>query len=411
MYNFAVVKTKKGIIRKIWVIAVLLFSVVTAKGQFLTTPADSLEISLLTCTPHQEVYSIYGHTAIRVLDKSHERDFVVNYGVFDFHSPHFLWRFTFAVADYEMGILMKNHFMAEYIQRGSGVTEQVLNLSAHEKEVIFNALRENFKPENAKYRYNFFYDNCTTRARDMIISHLDGTVEYRDSLPPTTFREYVHRCSHDYPWTTFGIDLLLGVRADCKTTREERQFLPYNLHDDFASAIIRDSDGSERPLVKETNQLLKAGPVMTGADMPISPHTAMILFSALILLVTAIEQFWLKRIFWWFDALLMFIVGAVGIVLCALFFSKHPTVRTNLQCLLFNPLPLLMLYPVVKHLRKKQGHWWWAVQLILLISCCIGCFFQDYATGVPILACVLLYRCVTRVLLGKNTVKRGRNSE
>ena len=134
MYNFAVVKTKKGIIRKIWVIAVLLFSVVTAKGQFLTTPADSLEISLLTCTPHQEVYSIYGHTAIRVLDKSHERDFVVNYGVFDFHSPHFLWRFTFAVADYEMGILMKNHFMAEYIQRGSGVTEQ-------EAELATSALR------------------------------------------------------------------------------------------------------------------------------------------------------------------------------------------------------------------------------------------------------------------------------
>ena len=372
--------------------------------------ADSATVSLLTCSGGREVYEQYGHTAIR-FNNNRGTDITFNYGVFDFNTPDFVYRFIKGETDYQLGIEPFEYFRSSYARRGSEVREQVLNLTSDEKVRLFQSLCVNFQPENRIYRYNFFYDNCTTRARDMIISHLDGTVEYRDSLPPTTFREYVHGCSHDYPWTTFGIDLLLGVRADCKTTREERQFLPYNLHDDFASAIIRDSDGSERPLVKETNQLLKAGPVMTGADMPISPHTAMILFSALILLVTAIEQFWLKRIFWWFDALLMFIVGAVGIVLCALFFSKHPTVRTNLQCLLFNPLPLLMLYPVVKHLRKNQGHWWWTVQLILLILCCIGCFFQDYATGVPILACVLLYRCVTRVLLGKNTVKRGRNSE
>ena len=393
------------------VLALFFFSAINVRGQFLTTPADSLEFSLLTCSPHQVVYSIYGHTAIRVQDKAHGRDFVVNYGVFDFNSPHFIWRFTYAVADYEMGILGMRDFIAEYIRRGSGVTEQVLNLNGHEKAVLFDAMRENFKPENAKYRYNFFYDNCTTRARDMIVNHLDGTIEYQDSLPNTSFREYVHECSHDYPWTTFGIDLLLGVKADCATTREERQFLPFNLHDDFANAIIRGNDGRERPMVKETTELLKSGPVMTGSDLPVSPHTAMILFSAFILLVTAIEQFWLKRVFWWFDALLMLIVGLVGIVMCSLFFSKHPTVRTNLQCLLFNPLPLLMVFPVVKRLRKGQGHWWWTVQLTLIILCIIGSFFQQYATGMIVLACVLLYRCVTRVLLGKNTAKRGSNSE
>ncbi|MBR4388789.1 MAG: DUF4105 domain-containing protein [Prevotella sp.] len=404
-------KRKTGILQKIIVLFMLTFSNVAAHGQFHTTPSDSLEISLLTCTPHQKVYSIYGHSAIRVLDKSHGTDFVVNYGVFDFNSPHFIWRFTFATAEYEMGILMMRDFLFEYIQRGSGVTEQVLNLNSHEKSVIFNALRENYKPENAKYRYNFFYDNCTTRARNMIVSHLDGTIEYHNALPPTTYREYVHECSRDYPWTTFGIDLLLGVRADQPTTRKERQFLPFNLRDDFAAAVIRGSDGSERPLVKETSELLKAGPIMTGADLPISPCTSMMLFSALILLVTLIEQFWLKRIFWWFDALLMLIVGLVGVVLCALFFSKHPTISTNLQCLLFNPLPLVMLYPVVKRLHKGQGHWWWTIQFILLILFCVGSVFQDYAQGMIILACVLLYRCLTRLQLGKNTAKRESNSE
>lgn len=404
-------KRRISVLFRLSALTLLLLNASILRGQFLTTPADSLEFSLLTCSPHQEVYSIYGHTAIRVQDKNNGKDFVVSYGVFDFHSPHFIWRFTFAVADYEMGILMMRDFMVEYIRRGSSVTEQVLNLNNHEKAVLFDALRENFKPENVKYRYNFFYDNCTTRARDMIVNHLDGTVEYRDTLPNTSFREYVHECSRDYPWTTFGIDLLLGVTADCSTTRDERQFLPFNLHDDFANAVIRDSDGSERPLVKETTELLKGGPVMTGADLPISPHTTMILFSAIILLVTAIEQFWLKRIFWWFDALLMLIVGLVGLVLCALFFSHHPTVKSNLQCLLFNPLPLVMLFPVVKRLRKGQGHWWWTMQLILIVMCVIGSFFQHYATGMIVLACVLLYRCVTRVQLGKNTAKRGSNSE
>lgn len=397
---------------KMWLLGILLvLSHYSLAAPISASSPDSLEISLLTCSPHQEVYSIYGHTAIRVHDKSLGSDFVVNYGVFDFNAPHFLWRFTFATADYEMGILPMPLFMREYILRQSSVTEQVLDLTGHEKAAIYHALQENYRPENVKYRYNFFYDNCTTRARDMIVDHLDGLVTYRDSLPSTTFREYVHSCSEDYPWTTFGIDLLLGVSADCATTRAERQFLPINLHDDFAGAMVSRSDGSERRLVKETHELLKAGPTMTGTDMPISPHTALLLLSALILLVSAMEQFWLKRLFWWFDALLMTIVGVVGIVLCALIFSKHPTVSTNLQCLLFNPLPLVMLYPVVKRLRHRQGHWWWTIQLILLVMCCIGSLFQDYATGVPILACVLLYRCVTRVLLGKNTVKRGLNSE
>ena len=366
-----------------------------------TGSPDSLEISLLTCSPHNEVYSIYGHTAIRVSDKSQGRDFVVNYGVFDFNAPHFLWRFTFAIADYEMGILLMPQFMTEYVIRQSSVTEQVLNLTGHEKAMIFNALQENYKPENAKYRYNFFFDNCTTRARNILLNHIDGQVEYRNAEPDKTFRAYVHEFSRDYPWTTFGIDLLQGVGADRMTSRSESQFLPYHLRDDFGSAIIRSTDGTERPLVKQTSMLLKGGPVMTGSDFPLSPKAVMWLLATVILMVTAAETLWLKRVFWWFDALLLFIIGAVGIIICALFFSKHPTVSTNLQALLFNPLPLLMLVPVVRRLRKYDGHWWWGVQCILLILFLIGSFFQNYAVGLTTLALSLLIRWSIRLRLDK----------
>lgn len=394
-------KALKTSIMRWWMLGLVALCTLNGHAQTKTASPDSLEISLLTCTPHQEVYSIYGHTAIRVHDESQHRDFVVNYGVFDFNSPHFLWRFAFAVADYEMGILTMPQFMAEYRLRGSGVTEQVLNLTAEEKIAIYDALSENARPENVKYRYNFFYDNCTTRARDIIVNHLTGKVAYHNAEPSMTFREYVHSYSEDYPWTTFGIDLLLGVRADQPTTRSESQFLPYNLRDDFEKATIRTPEGSERPLVLRTTSLLNAGPVMTGTDLPISPRTSMWLLSALILALTAMERWWWKRVLWWFDGLLMLLLGMTGLIVCALLFSKHPTVSTNLQALLFNPLPLVMLIPVMKRLRHGVGHWWWAVQSLLLVMFLVGGFFQNYAQGLVILALSLLIRWLTRVRMEK----------
>ena len=194
---------------------------------------DSTEISLLTCSPHQEVYSLYGHTAIRVRNAVTGEDLVVNYGVFDFAQPHFVTRFVFGLTDYSMGIMPFSLFYQEYRYYNSSVTQQTLNLTRAEKQNILKALADN--AQSPTYRYNYFHDNCTTRARDMLTQHLDGEVHYQGAADSSaTFRSMIHDFNEQHPWARFGNDMLLGFGADRRTTRSETQFLPTNLMDDFA---------------------------------------------------------------------------------------------------------------------------------------------------------------------------------
>lgn len=221
---------------------------------------DSVEISLLTCQPHDEVYSLYGHTAIRYHDlRKGGIDAAFNYGVFNFRAPYFAARFVFGLTDYELGAFPYRAFEKEYRHFGSMVTEQVLNLSNEEKMKLRLALAENLLPENAVYRYNYFYNNCTTKARDVIEQCISGRVEYtgREDYTPT-YRDIVHDMTKQNPWSRWGNDLLLGIGSDQTTTQREQEFLPNNLMYDFDRAQIYEN-GQYRPLVKERRVAVPAG--------------------------------------------------------------------------------------------------------------------------------------------------------
>ena len=235
--------------------------------------ADSVQVSLLTCSPGEEVWAQYGHTAIRYLDRKSGEDIAVNYGIFSQDQPYFIPRFILGLTDYRMGVEPMDMFLAQYRYEGRGVIEQVLNLSAEDKQAIHSALLENMKPENVVYRYNFFYDNCTTRARDMLVNHLHGKVTYPVADKPETFRSMLHRWNHDYEWSQFGEDLLLGVNADRKTTKAEQQFLPDNLRCDFEKATY-----NGRPLVAETHTLLPPQKKDIESGFPLSPLSVSLLF-------------------------------------------------------------------------------------------------------------------------------------
>ncbi len=157
---------KKGLL---YIVLTFLLSVVnvTAGAQSMSN-ADSIQISLLTCSPGKEVWAQYGHTAIRYYDKESGEDLAINYGIFSLDQTYFIPRFVLGMTDYRMGVQPMDIFLAQYSYEGRGVVEQVLNLSAEDKEIIYKALQENMKPENVVYRYNYFFDNCTTRARDML---------------------------------------------------------------------------------------------------------------------------------------------------------------------------------------------------------------------------------------------------
>ena len=352
-------------------------------------PMDSVEFSLLTCQPHDEVYSLYGHTAIRYHElRPGGLDWAFNYGVFDFKKPHFVARFVFGLTDYELGAYPYKYFVKEYRRFGSMVTEQVLNLTDEEKMALHDALAINLRPENKIYRYNYFYNNCTTKARDIIESCINGKVEYagREDYTPS-YRDMVHSMTRNNPWSRFGNDLLLGIKADWKTDLRQQEFLPGNLLYDFDHAQIY-SNGNYRPLIKERRIAVPAGVQIIESGFPLTP-----LACAAILLAVGIVIFFFewrkKRVFVLWDVLLMMTTGTIGIVLTLMLFSQHPTVSLNLQIILCNPLPWLFLWPVIRG-RKTR---YWKITAILAVLFLIGSFFQCYAEGIHVLALCLLMQC------------------
>ena len=362
-----------------------------AQGTLALKDMDAVRISLLTCQPHEEVYSIYGHTAIRYQDLARGTDLAVNYGMFSFHKPYFVLRFVFGLTDYEMGIEPFEAFCAQYASYGSGVYEQVLNLTPEEKLTIAKAIDTNYEPQNRVYRYNYFYDNCTTRARDMITNHLQARVNYapEKSHDTTSYRQIVRQCANNTPWIRFGNDMLLGIKADLSIDRAQRQFLPANLMDDFESATLNNGSGSKRKLVASSGWVVQPGVQTSSSSFPLSPTALMLILAAIILGTTAIESK-LNTRFRRFDAFWLLLCGLIGIILFVMIFSQHPTVSINLQILFFCPYTLLYIYRALKKSKETQflrGIKIWCILIALFL---IGGFFQYYAEGVRFLALSLL---------------------
>jgi len=356
------------------------------------TETDSIEIGLITCSPHEEIYSLYGHTAIRCHNLKTGADCVYNYGVFNFKAPHFVARFVFGLTDYELACYPFPPFCYEYQEWGSQVTEQVLNLSSEEKRSLLDALAHNARPENKTYRYNFFYDNCSTRPRNIIEDNLNGTVIYpQQQGEAPTFREMIHQQTRRHPWATFGNDILLGIMADRTTSVREQEFMPDRLRRDFATAMV-ERDGMRTPLVKETRIIVMPGVQVVEQEFPLTP-----LQCALVLLVVTLAVFvyeHLKRkTLYLFDAMLMTASGLLGCILFVMIFSQHPATSVNLQILVFNPLALVFLPQVVRKRRTR----WFTVSLVCIVAFFIGAFWQDYAEGMEIVALCLLTRTMRHI--------------
>lgn len=379
-----------------WIVFLLALPTSVVQGQEsekINTNLDSIDISLLTCGPGNESYSYYGHTGLRIHDKRDQRDVVVNYGMFSFEQEHFVWRFIFGLTDYQMGIVSFADFMKEYEEENRWVQEQLLNLSPKEKEDIVLAVLENSLPENMVYRYNIFYDNCTTRARDMIVKHLKGKVKYTDiDRGEPTYRQLVHQWTAYHPWTCFGNDLLLGVKADAKTTQEEQQFLPINLYEDFSKAVVVGADRKQRPLV--ASEMILIPEMGLTPSKGITPR-ACLLTLAMLLLILSLVECYLKKDYWWVDAVLFLVLGLAGVILTAMIFSKHPTVSLNLQILMLNPLALVGLIGIVGKKRDRRRRIYFAT-VIFLILFLLGGFWQSYAEGLTILALSLLIRYILK---------------
>jgi hypothetical protein len=411
---FCIVKRFKGIITALCTV-VFAFLTTTAvaqtpgsaqpaEGQDVGAQMKDVKISLLTCSGGKEIWSAFGHTALRVEDPANHLDLVVNWGLFSFRQKFFVVRFAFGRCDYQMGFESFGDFLEEYRDEGRGVIEQDINLTPDEKAAVMRALAENYRDDNRMYRYNFFYDNCTSRARNMIVDHIQGQVDYHPNLSVTTsYRGMVHQWNGAHRWQRFGEDLLLGVGSDRKTDYEQQQFLPDTLRKDFARATILRAGCRPEPLVSATRVVLApvAPAPSRGFWDVMSPRLLFLLVMLAGFAVSLVE--WRRgRFYWGVDFALYLLCGLAGLVLFLMIFSEHPTVRVNLQILVLNPLWLVFLWPALRRWRQgSEAPRWRRLVTVCVILFAIGAFFQDYAEGMVFLALLLLERNYLRLAHAK----------
>ncbi len=303
---------------------------------------ENADVYLLTCAPGNATYSIYGHTALRICVSGTEIDRVYNWGIFDFSTPNFAFRFAKGRLDYMLGSYSYDTFIYEYVNEGRAVWSQPLNLTTAEKRKLFSLINENLKPENVKYRYDFFFDNCATRIRDILVASASDSIIFPVKEKQKSFRQLVDPNQKVLPWIDFGADMLLGLQADRKASPADEMFLPAYLMENLSASVIV-HDGNREPILGEPVTVVDMPAVSAGARtwMPQLVFYLVLLF--VILVTFVLGKPLLGRIT---DIVLYIIFSVLALLLIFTnFFSEHDALHFNLLILGINPLiPVLTGY-------------------------------------------------------------------
>lgn len=309
-----------------------------------------LQISLLTCSPGEELYSTFGHTAIRVKDSTGGMDYVFNYGTFEF-SPQFYTEFIQGKLLYYLSVDEFANFMYQYQVESRSVVEQPLQLSCAEEQQLFSALKWNAEEQNRYYLYDFLFDNCTTRARDIIARNTKTPVQFPNILPatPPTFRDLIHTyldLGGQY-WSKLGIDLLLGAKLDRRVSNQEAMFLPDYLKKGLDKARVQ-----EQPVAPITKPVLTMpSPLNAGSWFRPAVVFSLLLAAALVLHWRQRKGY--SRALRLFDTVLFLVLGLVGVLLLFMWFGTDHKVTVNN----YNLLWALPTHTVVALLLHRNKAW------------------------------------------------------
>jgi len=386
-----------------------------------SSPIPTFSFSILTCSPGPDLYSVFGHTAIRCKELTGAAIFdeVYNYGTFEF-SDDFYIKFAKGKLDYMLSRSGFDEFMYEYQMTGRGVWEQQLNLSPTQSEELLKLLEDNLKPENRYYRYDFFYDNCSTRVRDIIqdvCANNGDSINFSYVPPhPVTFRDAIQNNLNYMPWSDFGIDLALGTGCDKTMEKRDYSFLPDSLLQEFDYALRGGNKITSQPneilaqkfhlakpnFWKPTNVFflflvlqVTLGIVLLKRKTPpalqaISPSSSRSVGTAENCHIgkSPYRQLIIP------DRILLFISGLVGALIIFLwFFTDHTTTQANWNILWANPLNLGFAFVCGK---RKWQRWYAGVFMISLFIMFFGFFLftqrLHFAT-IPI-ALGLLFVCI-----------------
>ena len=363
---------------------------------------DTLQISLLTCSPGEAAYELYGHTALRVQDWKNGTDLVFNYGIFDFDTPNFAWRFMLGETDYTIGVSQFSAFSRSYARHGRSVVQQELNLSPEENARLLSGLFADWATPHWTYRYNFIYDNCTTRAIQQIKNAVGGELVWpEEENGKRSFRDILHEFTAEAsPWSDFGNDLVLGSEVDSPIDVDKQMFSPIYAERFLDAASIVDVEGVKRPLVKHKTMAVQAMP-SENKLFPISPTMAVWGILIIVLALSAWE-YSRRRLFRLTDYILMAVQGLAGCIVAFLFFlSVHPAVGTNWLIILLNPLPLLYLPVKIWSDKKNVRDYYYRAMAVVLVVFALSalCHVQDFPMEIYVVALILLVRTVVSLML------------
>ena len=354
------------------ILAAFMFLIPGAKAQ-----NDSIKAYLLTCEPGKAIYELYGHTAIWIEDTGSGTDVVFNYGLFDFNTPHFVWRFTLGKTDYILGYTRLRSFLREYSERGSEVFAQPLNLKPDESRRLYELLIENSRAENRVYRYNFLFNNCATMALDKIEESINGNVSYFSTDTTQTFRDILTAHTQVRPWSEFAVDLIIGADGDLPAGYRQEAFAPLYLKNLAETAVITDTAGIQRPLVLPAIRLVNPDHGVDFGKPILIPIQVMWIVFMLVLLITLIG--WYKnKTFRMVDTILFGIQGLGGIIIALMyFFSEHPTLDSNWLVIVLNPLPLVLIPFFIRKCRQGK------VSIFIIAEAVVCTAFLLFSPAIP----------------------------
>ena len=368
------------------------FLLLASQQQTVAQDSSRIRVSLLTCTPGEELYSIFGHSAIRIIDSNNVTDYVYNYGTFNFDDEGFYLKFVRGKLLYYVSLERADDFIYNYMASGRGITEQLLNLSAEEKITVQKALNENLKEENKYYKYDFFLDNCTTRLRDIITNNKNPKPVLPAVMPVNTrFRQAIHAYldKGGQYWSKLGIDILLGAPTDKIMTAAEQEFLPDNL----MSAL--DSSKNVKIIASKTN-LYEIG----GQKNEDNLFTPMLCFSLLFLMIflISLSKSKFSTIFLiGFDHVFFFIIGLLGILLILMWVATdHTMTKNNFNLIWALPTHTLASFFITSN--KNYAKRYFLFTMILMIALLISWLLLPQEMNNSLLPIVLLifYRSYAR---------------
>lgn len=348
--------------------------------------SNNTEVSILTIGPGKQLYDSFGHSAFRIKDSEKKIDLIYNFGVYDFNTPNFYTKFAQGKLLYKLVTGNFGPFFDYYKRQNRYVKEQQLALSHDEKQALFNFLQNNAKPENRDYLYDFFYDNCATKIRDVLKEVLGEKLIYSNThiTEDYSYRELIQKNVHSNTWGSFGMDVAIGAVVDKKAPPIDYQFLPEYIYKGAENATIQENDSS-RKLVEKSSVLFQNKVTKSKNNFFTSPLFVFGLIGLLIIYIT-FKDYKNKKRSRYLDATLFFITGLIGLFILVLWLgTDHTSTANNYNLLWAFPFNILLC---VSFARKNLKSWLRRYLVFLLLMIVLICLHS--ITGVQGFAIALI---------------------